>query len=305
MEFYYQGKNISSAVDITECIHREHSGNKCDCLEVTLDHAEDWYRWQPETDDTVSVSLDGYTSGKLFLNTIFPYNGKYRIFATGLTKAGRTAGNESYTDITLKDLIERCAGRCGMEGKLYGMDGTLHYEYLERTNESTASFINRILTLESACFKTVNGRFAGIDILTQQNRTPVQRITVTAGQDGITHIKREDRKYSTLTIKTPYATATAYDDGAHSANAITRTDIPAANAATALRWARGLLLHNNRQTETVELETEFNAKLNSMDPVELVSDSEMNGLWMVDEVEHDLIRKRTTATLFRAITTIR
>ncbi len=305
MELYYQGKNISESVDITECIHREHADNKCDCLEITLDHAADWYRWQPQTDDTISVTMDGYTSGTLFLNTIFPINGKYRIFATGVTSAGRIAGNESYTDITLKDLIERCAGRCGMEGRLYGLDGTRHYAYLERTNESTAGFIHRILTLESACLKTVNGRFAGIDIETQQNRTPVQRIAVTAGQDGVTHIKREDRKFSTLTIKTPYASAVAYDDGAHGANAITRTDIPAADNATALRWARGLLMHNNRQAESIRLETEFNAKLNTMNPVALVSDSEMNGLWLVDEAEHDLIRKRTTATLFRAITTIR
>jgi phage protein D len=305
MEFYYQGKNISEYVDIAECIHREHSNNKCDCLEITLEHADDWYQWKPQIDDSISVSMDGYRTGKLYLNTIFPENDRFRIFATGLPRAGRTTGNESYTDTTLNDLIERCAGQSGMTGKLYGLDGTRHYVYLERSGESTAAFMSRILTLESACFKTVNGRFAGIGIESVQDGDPVQRITVLAGTSGVTHVKRADKLFSSLTIKTPYASATAYDDGAPSGNAVLRTDIPAANAAEATRWARGLLLNNNRSAETVRIETEFNPNLNAMVRVDLVSDSEMNGAWIVDETEHDLIRKRTTATLVRSIQTIR
>lgn len=305
MEFYYQGKDISEYADVAECVHREHSGDKCDCIEITLEHADEWYGWQPQVDDAIAVSMDGYTTGKLYLNTIFPENDRFRIFATGVPRAGRVAGNESYADISLSDLIGRCAGQSGMEGKLYGLDGTRHYGYLERSGESPAAFMSRMLAMEGACFKTVGGRFAGIGIESIQNQTPVDRIAVYAGQSGVTHVKRADRLLSCLTIQTPYASATAYDDGAQSGNAVLRTDVPAVNAAEAARWARGLLMQNNRRAETVRLETDFNSKLSAAVRVDLVSDSDMDGAWIVDEAEHDLVRGRTIATLVRSISTIR
>lgn len=305
MELYYQGVDIAPRVEVTECVHRESSGGRSDCLELVFENAGDWYAWGPKVDDTLSVSVDGYKTGKMYLNTVFPQDGKFRVLATGIPRAGRTIGSESYSDITLENLISNCAAACGMEGKLYGMDGGIQYAYLMRSQESTAGFINRILKMEGAGFKTVNGRFAGIGIENIQDTNAAQSIYVRADQKGITHIDRPDKRLSGLTVRTPFGEASAYDDGANMGNYMVRVDLPVQNSAEAGRWARGLLLMHNRKAETVQMETELNPGLSALGRVDLVSESTMNGEWIVDEVEHDLLQGKTYATLVRCITTIR
>ena len=89
MELYYQGVDIAYMVDITKCIHHEASGGRCDCLEIEMDHAGAWYSWGPKTDDVIVASMNGYQTGTLYLNTIIPQNGKFRILATSVPSAAR------------------------------------------------------------------------------------------------------------------------------------------------------------------------------------------------------------------------
>ncbi len=305
MKLYYQGVNIAPSVEISECIHRESSGGKSDCLEIVFEDAQNWYSWQPKADDTISVNVDGYDTGTMYLNTVFPQDGKFRVLATGVSKAGRTIGSEGYSEITLENLISNCAAACGMEGKLYGMDGTVQYRYLVRDRESTAGFIDRILRMEGAGFKTVSGRFAGIGIQSIQEQEAAQSIYIRAGQTGITHIDRPDKRLSGLTVKTPFGEASAYDDGASDGNYRICVNAPAQSDTEAGRWARGLLLMHNRMAETIRMETEFNPGLSALGRVRLVSESNMDGEWIADEVEHDLLRGKSACTLVRCITTIR
>ena len=71
------------------------------------------------------------------------------------------------------------------------------------------------------------------------------------------------------------------------------------------RWARGLLLHHNRRAETLRLQSELNAGLTAMARIDIESATDMDGAWIVDEVEHDMVDSRTTARLLRCLTTIR
>lgn len=86
MELYWMGKNITRFVNITGCEHRDFSGGKCDCLELTLDNASDWYRWGPREDDEVRVTDGPFDTGTLYLTAVLPTEGRYRLLATGVSR---------------------------------------------------------------------------------------------------------------------------------------------------------------------------------------------------------------------------
>ena len=305
MELIYQGVDIAGSVDVAECVHHEVSSDRCDMLELVLEHAESWYRWNPKVDDSIIAGLRGYRTGKLYLNTILPENGRYRIFATSVPRAARRSGYRSYENIRLDALMASNAAECGMDGALYGMDSGIVYPFLLRGMESPAKFMSRICKWEGAAFKTAGGRFAGIDIAQIQDESAVQRIEIRADQAGCAHIRRDDLKWSALTIRTPYFECTAYDDGATDGNYIVRTDIPATDEIQAGRWARGILLSNNRQTEEMRIETEFNPGISALARIDLYGNDAIRGEWVVDEVKHDLIQQKSTMSMLRCITTIR
>ena len=103
----------------------------------------------------------------------------------------------------------------------------------------------------------------------------------------------------------PFAKASAYDSSVDGDNQPVVTTLPALDGAQAGRWARGLLLNHNRQAEELNMSMEFNAGLTAFARIDIESDTDANGEWVVDETEHDLILLKSTARLFRCITTIR
>ena len=69
MRLIYQGTDITDSVDIISAVHRDVSDRRCDGLELTLDHAAAWYGWGPQTDDTILLTENGYSTGTLYLET--------------------------------------------------------------------------------------------------------------------------------------------------------------------------------------------------------------------------------------------
>jgi len=304
MELYWAGTNITRHVNIRGCVHRDVSHGKCDCLELTLDHAATWYRWGPEEDDEIQVIQDGYDTGKLYLNTVIPEEDRYRVLATSTKRAAARRAWGSYRNVTLEQLVNLCAAECQMEGKLYGVDGKIRYPFLMRENEGGAAFLERIGHWEGIAFKTLNGAFRGIGIEYAQGRSPEMNITIRADQRGVTYRRRDNTKYTHITVQTPWACATARDTAAKGNNPKTVACLPAMDNAQAGRWARGLLLTHNREAEEIRLETTLNTRLSAMARVDVNGGTDMDGNWIVDEAEHDLYNKTSSVRLLRVIGTI-
>ena len=304
MELTWNGKDITQSVNITGCVHRDVSSGRCDCLELTLDHASRWYSWNPEEDDEIILSHGNYSTGKLYLNTIIPDADQYRILATSLKRAAARKAWASYANMTLQGIMEKCAAECGMDGKLYGIDGALEYPYVLRRNEGAAAFLNRIGEWEGIMIKALNGALRGVCVTYAQDRSAVESIEITSKQEGVTYKRRDNTKYTGLTVQTPWGKATARDAAANGNNAPILTHLPAMNNAQAGRWARGLLLMHNRQAEEIRLDMSLNTRLIAMARVEITGSTPMTGQWIVDESEHDIFNGRTGARLLRVIDTI-
>ena len=144
MELFYEGVNIAQKVEITKCIHREFTGGRCDCLEIEFENAAAWHRWQPRENDRIIAAMNGYDTGALFLNTITPEGGRYRIFATSMPSASRRKGCRSFEGLTLAAIMAACAAECGFESRLYGLDAGITYPFLVRDNEGCAAFLDRL-----------------------------------------------------------------------------------------------------------------------------------------------------------------
>lgn len=304
MELTWNGKDITDYINIKGCVHREFSTGKSDCLELTLDHASTWYRWGPVEDDEIVFSHIGYSTGKLYLNSVLPLGDQFRVLATSVKRAASRKSWGSYLNTTFQGIVDKCAAECAMEGKLFGVDGSLRYPYVIRENEGCTAFLNRIGSWEGAAIKTYNGAIRAVSIAYAQNLKPALSITINANQEGVTYRRRDNLKYSSLTIKTPFAAATARDASVKGNNAPILTYLPARDDATAGRWARGLLLMHNRQAEEIILETSLNTAFCPMIRVDVNGNTDMTGSWIVDEAEHDFYNKSTKTRLLRVIDTI-
>lgn len=304
MELFYEGVNITKEVQISSANGRDVSGGRSDSLDLVLENARAWYRWNPQPDDRLELVCNGYSTGVLYLNAIAPEGGSYRILATAAKTTAQRKANVSFEDKTLDDILKLSAGACAMEYKRFGLDGRILYPYLQRTGEGSAAFLNRIAGWEGAVLKTYSGRFTMIGIPAAQALSPSETITISAGQRGVSYQRRDQEKIRTLTVKTPFACVAAADSAVSRGYDRTVCALPARDPATAGRWARGMLLNWNRKTERLVIDSDFHSGWTAMVRIDVAGETEASGKWVIDEVEHDFVKGTSRATLLRCIETV-
>lgn len=187
---------------------------------------------------------------------------------------------------------------------MYGINGDAVIPYIQRNNEGNAAFLNRLMNLEGAVLKCVNGKFIAIGIQYAQDKKAPQTINLQSTQKGCQY-KYDGMKMRTITLKNLNISASATDtDVPESHNEQLFTEYPVLTSVQAGRWARNKLLCINRESETIRLDTVFNPKITAMVRMNIVGDTSANGRWLVDDVEHDLINLNTYMTLKKCIQTI-
>ena len=305
MKLIWNGTDITEYCNITGSIHREVAGGKSDSLELTLDCASVWYQWGPEEGDEIEVTDYGYMTGKMYLTAVIPQRDQYRILASSMNPKANRKAWIGFRNIYFKALVERCAAECGMNGKIFGNDENLLIAYALRKNEGCAAFLDRIGKPEGFKVKAYDGALRAIYLPYAEEREPEVRMTLTAKQEGITYRRRRNLKYSSLTVMSPWAKATAKDTGTEGDNPCTITTLPAMDSATAGRWARNLLREHNRQAEELRVEQQFNPALSALYRVHVDGGTDMDGEWIIEEAEHDLKNRVSSAKMYRIIDSVR
>lgn len=310
MEIYFRGADggdyarIDSLVTVRECAVRDTCGPRCDSLEIEFENAAKWYAWGPKEDDEILIRQDGYSTGIMFLNTIVPEDGRYRIMATALPCKARRQEWKSYRNRTVEDILRSCATRTGMSFQTFGMDAKAIIPYIQQENESAAAFLRRFLELEGAVLKCVNGNYTAIGLEYAQKRNAHQTIHINPAQRG-TEYKRSGAKIRTVTVKTPYGEATAVDLNAQSYHRdVTISQVPAMDDKQAGRWARNILRSRNLEYETLTIESSFNPGMEAMTRVDITGDTLATGEWIITDAEHDLFNRKTRTALKRCVDAI-
>lgn len=304
MKIIYENTDISKNVQVRHCIVRDTAGERCDSLELEMEDAGKWFRWEPKRDDRIRVTHQDYDAGEMYLHSILPADGRFLIRATALPCAARNRIYRSYTGKTLEEIMSSCGASSGMGSRIYGLDGKTKIPYVQQEDESCAAFLSRLLRMEGAELKCVDGRLTAIGILYAQERNAHQTIRLSADQAGI-ELQKTGEKARTLTVRTPFASCTASDEGVSVGIQILRNDLPARTRLPAGRWARGLLLAHNRRCETLCLQSEFNQGFTAMTRIDVTGGTAMDGNWLIADAEHDLIEGTSKVRMHRCISTIR
>lgn len=297
----YEDTDITADVDIMECVCRDVSGGESDWLNLKVDHAERWMGWGPQKNDKIRVLRSGYDSGTLYLNTIILEDGAYRIIATGAKCKPFPARWQAFEDKTLASIMSQCAGELDMRARQYGINGAIRYEYLLRRNTTAPVFLEKLLNREGAVLKSLDGDYVAIGIEYAQAIPASHEITLSAEQEKTAYIDRREAAWASVMIKTPFGSAVARDRSAASGLTQVITDITVDNDAQAYRWAKGLLIANNRRCEIMRIESEFNPGYTAMGRIDVKSRTDADGEWIIHEAEHDMVDGISRITMLRCI----
>ena len=171
------------------------------------------------------------------------------------------------------------------------------YRYVVREKETAPAFLERLAKREGAVLKCWAGTMTMVGIEKAQTRSPGETIQTDWATPGMDYRRRWDLGRGTLTLHSPYASATARDPGESGERT---EESEARTGAEAKRWARGTLLGENRLRETLEITGDFTPRWTAMGRIDTEGPGVLGGKWTIDEVEHDLVREKSRCVLLRS-----
>lgn len=293
MTVYYEGVDITTRVIVRSCDVRDTAGGRADSVEIVFEDAGRWQKWQPQEDDRIAVTHQSYSSGTMYVNTVTPEDGRYRILATSLPCAARRREWRSYNNKTLGEIMEDCALRTGMQYAMYGIDRGLRIRYIEQEYESAAAFLCRLLRMEGAAFKCVQGKYTAIGIEWAQRRDAGTSLRITADQWG-TQYRRSGETLRRLSVQLTSGQVSATDMNVKETHpSMVKSGLPVSDAPQAGRWARGLLLNHNRECERLCMDMKYSPAMTAMARVNVTGGTDADGAWLVEEAHHELIEETT------------
>lgn len=304
MQIFYEHTDITRYAEVVEAVAYDEAGGKADALCLTMRNAQKWYAWKPQRDDALEIRQNGYTTGRMYLDTLRPEDEKYRVIATSMPSVARQRQWRSYENHTLRAILRSVAAEYQMDFQVHGLEADMRYPFHLRRDETGTGFLSRILRLEGAVLKCVSGRLAALGIAHCQGLEARRRILLNAATGEVKHQRADGAGYAGARVLTPYASGTARDTALDGGMFLTMQQEPAMDNITAHRWARGALLWENRQRETLECSMAFDPGITAMLPIQVAGEPAMAGDWLVERAAHDFIHKKTQCTLRRCVTTI-
>lgn len=296
MRLYYQEKDITDRVEVLEAKCHNGIHEICGC-DILLNEAEKWYAWQPKIGDTIRLTDGKLDSGKMYLDSVMPQDGRFRLIGLA-TKMNRQAKAwQSFEKMTLSQIASQMAAESGLGLEMWGISGGYRYEWLVRKNETPIEFMQRLAMLEGGTLKLVDGKMTLISWDYARSLSPAMTYELRA-DNILSHWKIGADRASAMTGWGLYGTAAA-QSGENGRRL--RAYLPAPDTATAKRWARGILLEKNSHVETVTLRVDFEHAATAMGRVNVIGGTDMDGAWLVRRVEHDYKRGISEEELIRCV----
>ena len=301
MQLLYEGVDITDRIGISAAITTDGAGGIADGIRLTLFDAADWIRWGPKADDRIAIEDDGYRSGNMYIDTLDPDGDMYRLTAYSMPSAARNTKWASYEHVTLFELTSIIAGELGMGAALHGIGGGIFFPYLIRKNETALGFLRRILAFEGAVVKCFDGQLVVVGMLWAQEQPAIRALTLGTDMSGAKPMRLGTGGYNRCTMLYPGGRGTAVATQSSADGDLTLSDVPIFDNIQAGRWARGGLLQEIRGYDQLQWAMAFDPALTGLTRFDLHAPGDLSGEWIVEQVEHDHIERRSNCLFYRCV----
>lgn len=291
MKVLYNGVDITDDIDVCACRAEQHSNKRADSLRLVFsDSRKRWDLWEPKTGDTIEVSEDACTTGKMFIHSMLPQNGAYTLFGLSAPEEAWKSVNKSWQDVKLSELISEIAARCALS--VQGSVDTFKYTYVQQ-DKPNLRFLQDRLTLEGYCMLVYDGKLIVYDGSLEKQRVDTT-ITVST-QEYRYHAQKE---ITGLTVAFGAYVGVAGDGS----RAIT-LETAVQSEAEANRFAANLLTDLNRNAWRGHVDLSFSAQLAAGTVAALTTEGAptSDGIVFISGIRHDFYNHKTRVFMRRAI----
>lgn len=290
---YYNDKDITKDISVHGCTYEMHADGQADCLSLDFaDTKKQWTNWRPgQKSDTIRITDGAVDSGKLYIDSLKPENGNYKLTAYSTPKSAFSVKSRSFSGLSLPQLASKIASEHGLSVKSYSAPETLA-KYVQQRSKSDLAFLNDMCRVAGAAFVIFDGTICLYSQKAMESREASRTLTPDKTDDFSVSDNRHS-VYASCELSNATYTGKAADTSIESGKSY-RESVTAAWAtqAEANAAASAKLRELNRSGKTAELTTSTMRGLAAGSVVKLICKG-WTGSAFIYRIRHDLATKKS------------
>lgn len=155
---YFNDKDITKSIAVSSCIYDQHAEGEADSLQIVFaDTKKEWEKWKPNPQgDFVRITDGALDSGKMYLDTLKPESGKFKLQAYSTPKTAYSKKSRSFKNASLQQIARKIATEHGLKAKAYGVP-EVQMKYIQQKGQSDLAFLQDICRRHGVSFIIYNG----------------------------------------------------------------------------------------------------------------------------------------------------
>lgn len=285
------GKDITESISVAACIYEMHAEGEADSLAITFaDTQKQWDKWKPSPEgDTVQITDGALDSGKMYLDSIKPENGKYKLAAYSTPKSAFSIQSRSFENLSLPQLAKKIAQENKLTVKLYDVPET-QFKYSQQKGQNDLAFLQSTCKRAGVSFLVFDEALCLYGEKHIEKKEAAKTITLSAN-DKFTVTTDKHETFSKAELRNGKLTGTATDSNVKTGK-IYRETVQAAWAsqADANAEATAKLRQLNKGGKRAEFTTSTQRQLAAGSVIKLECTG-WSGKAFIYRIRHDLLNK--------------
>ena len=240
----YEGVDITSRVNISQCIHDMYAEKHADTLLLKFSNSEGlWDAWRPKPGDVLEITDGNVRSGKMFVKKIEPMTGYFILRASSIPISTDAEHSQSWEKVTKLQLAKDFAHNHGLTLKVYGVSDR-KFTYLQQSNTKDFVFFENLCVLEGDAFLVYDGCLILYNEKYMEGMSPKRTLKVTGANEF--HYT-EEMEYSGCTIMNESKKHTYMKEQKYGYVAERTVQIHIASDGDAEEYAKNMLRYLNKK----------------------------------------------------------
>lgn len=283
-------KDISNDIKIINAVINDNAGDIYDSLEICISDIEkNWRVWDIDTDESIEIVKDGFSSGIMYIDTVEINSGKCVIKANSLKRKYKELRSSTFENINFSNLANTVANRLNLKLETYDLID-YSYDRIDQISKTDFSFLVSRCILEGYRAKITNDKLIIYNEKVFENLDPIQVFTPDEfiGKYKLkksnlnTFSKCEIQYFAKDYIKTEYI------DNKINAS-ILKPNLRVSNVIESNRFGFNLLKYKNKYINTASFCINLNTNLAGASTILLENIGAFSGKYFIENIKHDFI----------------
>lgn len=302
MQLIYEGKDITSEVEIQKADLTDNAGGELDSLELQFNDPKGlWSQWKPEKNHILQIKESGFDTGVMYIDEILQHRGVITIKALPIKQEAKTANTKSWENVRFLGIAQELSLKNGLTLQTYNIQDRL-YSSVDQSDEADLSFFAWRCLIEGYSLKASNLQLIIYDEAFMEKQAPARKLYLSQTDGDFTYRNKSNEIYGACRISSSNQEIkyTFKPDGIFGP-ILKYGNFPLTSIGEAERFSKGLLRSKNKYEKALICTIRLDTGIAGGNTIEAIDFGLANGIYLAHQVIHKFVEKRTVLKMRRPL----